>query len=156
VLARERDVGHAARGFGLKSAMPFGLQYGAPPLPPEAPTEQAWAAVAPRVDVLIGATAEETRFFAVIDPTFGWLGRLPLLGAGISRLLVRFSSHLIYQGPARAFARRHARSGDRAYEFWVNYQPPSSPFGAAHVVDLPLLLSTWSSWAAIPLLGQAS
>jgi para-nitrobenzyl esterase len=156
VLARERDVGRAARGFGLKSAMPFGPHYGAPPLPPEASIEQAWAAIAPHVDVLIGATAEETRFFAVIDPTFSWLGRLPLLGAGLSRLLVRFSSHLIYQGPARAFARRHARSGGRAYEFRVSYQPPGSPFSAAHVVDLPLLLGTRASWAATPLLGQAS
>lgn len=32
LLARERDVGRAARGFGLKSAMPFGPQCGAPPL----------------------------------------------------------------------------------------------------------------------------
>ncbi|MGI4867547.1 MAG: carboxylesterase family protein [Janthinobacterium lividum] len=156
VLAHERDVVQAARGFGLKSAMPFGPEYGASPLPPEAAVEQAWAAVAPRVDVLIGATAEETRFFAVIDPTFSWLGRLPLVGVGLARLLVRVSSHLIYQGPARAFARRHARSGGRAYEFRVGYQPPGSPFGAAHVVDLPLLLGTAASWAATPLLGQAS
>lgn len=156
VLARERDVVQAARGFGLKSAMPFGPEYGAPPLPPEVSIEQAWAAVAPRLDMLIGATAEETRFFAVIDPTFSWLGRLLLLGAGLSWLLVRISSHLIYQGPARTFAQRHAHSGGRAYEFRVRYQPPGSPFGAAHVVDLPLLLGTPASWAATPLLGQAS
>lgn len=156
VLACEEAVAKAARGFGLKSAMPFGPQYGAAPLPPEALAEQGWAAVAPHVEVLIGATAEETRFFAVIDPTFSWLARLPLLGAGLSRLLVRVSSHLIYQGPARAFARRHARSGGRAYEFRVLYQPPGSPFGAGHVVDLPLLLGTPASWAATPLLGQAS
>ena len=128
-------------------------QYGASHLPAEAAVEQGWAAVAPRVDVLIGATAEETRFFAVIDPTFSWLSRLPLLGAGLSRLLVRVSSHLIYQGPARAFARRHARNGGLAYEFRMNYQLPGSPFGAAHVVDLPLLLGTQASWSATPLLG---
>jgi para-nitrobenzyl esterase len=156
VLAREHDVVRAARGFGLKSAMPFGPEYGASPLPPEAAIEQCWAATAPRVDVLIGATAAETQFFAVIDPTFNWLTRLPLLGAGLSRLLVRASSHLIYQGPARAFARRHAQAGGRAYEFRVGYQPPGSAFGAAHVVDLPLLLGTPASWAATPLLGQAS
>ena len=74
----------------------------------------------------------------------------------LSRWLVRASSYLIYQGPARTFAQRHARSGGRAYEFRVSYQPPGSPFGAAHVVDLPLLLGTPASWAATPLLGQAS
>jgi para-nitrobenzyl esterase len=155
VLVRERDVVQAARGFGLKSAMPFGPEYGAPPLPPEVSIEQLWAAVAPYMDVLVGATAEETQFFAVIDPTFNWLRRLPLLGAGLAWLLVRVSSHLIYQGPAQAFARRHARNGGHAYEFRVNYQPSGSPFGAAHVVNLLLLLGTPASWGATPLLGQA-
>ena len=156
VLARERDIVRAARGFGLKSAMPFGPEYGAPPLPPEATVEQGWAAVAPHVDVLIGATAAETRFFALIDPSLSWLARLPLLGSWLSWLLVRASSYLIYQGPAQAFARRHARAGGRAYEFRVGYQPAGSPFGAAHVIDLPLLLGTPASWAATPLLGLAS
>jgi len=36
------------------------------------------------------------------------------------------------------------------------YQPPGSPFGAAHVVDLPLLLGIPASWAATPLLSQAT
>ena len=156
ILARERDVVRAARGFGLKSAMPFGPEYGAAPLPPEAAVDEHWAAVAPQVDVLIGTTAEETRFFAVIDPSFRWLTRVPLLGAGLSWLLIRASSHLIYQGPARAFARRHARAGGQTYEFQVRYQPPDSLFGAAHVVDLPLLLGTPEAWAATPLLGQAN
>jgi len=156
VLAREQNVVKAAQGFGLKSAMPFGPQYGALPLPPEATIERGWTAVAPHVDVLIGATAEETRFFAVIDPTFRRLARLPLLGRGLSRLLIWISSYLIYQGPARTFARRHARGGGRAYEFRIHYQAPGSPFGAAHVVDLPLLLGTPTSWATTPLLGQAT
>lgn len=156
VLARERPVARAARWFGLQSAMPFGPQYGAPPLPPEAAIEQTWAAVAPHIDVLIGATAEETRFFAVIDPTFGRIGRLPLLGAGLSRLLTQVSSRRIYLAPAAAFARRQVQGGGRAYQFLVVYQPPGSPLGAAHTVDLPLLLGTPASWAATPLLGQAN
>lgn len=76
--------------------MPFGPEYGAPPLSSEAANEQAWAVVALHVEVLVGATEEETRFFAVIDPTFWWLGRLPQLRTGIARLLVRTRSHLIY------------------------------------------------------------
>lgn len=156
VLARTPAVLKAARWFGLKSGMPFGPQYGAHPLPPEATIEQAWTAAAPGVDVLIGATAEETRFFAVIAPAFSRLARLPLLGPRLVRLLTGVTSRLIYQAPARVFARRHARGGGRAYEFRVLYQPPGSPFGAAHVVDLPLLLGTPASWAATPLLGRAT
>ena len=155
VLARESAVVKAARWQGLKSGMPFGPQYGAAPLPPETEVEAAWAAVAPHIDVLIGATAEETRFFAVIDPTFNWLQRLPLAGGQLVRLLTRVTSRRIYLAPARAFAAQQARAGGRAWRFLLTYQPPGSPFGAAHVVDLPLLLGNRASWAATPLLGTA-
>ena len=155
IVALEAAVTKAARWHGLKSGMPFGPQYGAAPLPPETEIDKGWAAVAPQIDVLIGATAEETRFFAVIDPTFSWIARLPGLGGLLTRRLVRFSSHRIYLDPARTFAARHARAGGRAWRFVLTYQPPGSAFGAAHVVDLPLLLGTRASWAATPLLGTA-
>ena len=156
VLARESAAVKAAHWQGLKSGMPFGPQYGAAPLPPEAEIEATWAAVAPHIDVLIGATAEETRFFAVIDPTFNWLQRLPLAGSPLVRLLTRTTSRRIYLDPARAFAAHQARAGGRAWRFLLTYQPPGSPFGAAHVVDLPLLLGNQASWAATPLLGEAN
>jgi para-nitrobenzyl esterase len=156
VLARESDVVKAARWQGLKSGMPFGPQYGAAPLPPEAEIDATWAAVAPHIDVLIGATAEETRFFAVIDPTFNWLQGLPLAGRPLVQLLTSVTSRRIYLDPARAFAAHQARAGGRAWRFLLTYQPPGSPFGAAHVVDLPLLLGTRASWAATPLLGAAN
>ena len=155
LLARESAVIRAARWQGLKSGMPFGPQYGAAPLPPETDIDATWAAVAPHIDVLIGATAEETRFFAVIDPTFNWLQRLPLAGGPLVRLLTSVTSRRIYLNPARAFAEHQARAGGRAWRFLLTYQPPGSPFGAAHVVDLPLLLGDRTSWAATPLLGEA-
>ncbi|MDO7848039.1 carboxylesterase family protein [Hymenobacter sp. M29] len=155
VLAREGAVVKAARWQGLKGGMPFGPQYGAAPLPPETEIDATWAAVAPHIDVLIGATAEETRFFAVIDPTFNWLQRLPLAGGRVVRLLTEVTSRRIYLAPARAFAARQARAGGRAWRFVLTYQPPGSPFGAAHVVDLPLLLGNRAGWAATPLLGTA-
>lgn len=156
VLARESAVIKAARWQGLKSGMPFGPQYGAAPLPPEAEIDTTWAAVAPHIDVLIGATAEETRFFAVIDPTFNWLQRLPLAGSPMVRLLTSVTSRRIYLDPAQAFAEHQAQASGRAYRFLLTYQPPGSPFGAAHVVDLPLLLGNQASWAATPLLGEAN
>ncbi|MCI1186862.1 carboxylesterase family protein [Hymenobacter sp. DH14] len=155
VLARESAVIKAARWQGLKSGMPFGPQYGAAPLPPETEIDATWATVAPHIDVLIGATAEETRFFAVIDPTFNWLQRLPLAGGPVVRLLTSVTSNRIYLDPARVFATHQARAGGRAWRFLLTYQPPGSPFGAAHVVDLPLLLGNRASWAETPLLGTA-
>ncbi|MCC3158206.1 carboxylesterase family protein [Hymenobacter sp. 15J16-1T3B] len=155
VLAREAQAWRAARWQGLKSGMPFGTQYGAFPLPAEAAAEQAWRAAAPTVDVLIGATAEELRFFAVIDPKFRWLAGVPLLGPALTRGLVAAASRRIYVAPAAAFARRHARAGGRAYLFEVTFRPRGSVFGAAHTIDLPLLFGTRDTWAAVPLLGDA-
>jgi para-nitrobenzyl esterase len=155
VLARESLATHAARRFGLKGGMPFGTQYGAYPLPAELSIDQAWQAVAPHIDVLIGATAEETRFFAVLDPKYRWLRRIPVLGALVSRPLVAISSRLVYLKAMVAFARRHARAGGRAYRFLVVLRAPGSEFGAAHTIDLPLLLGTQASWAFAPILGTA-
>ena len=152
VLAREPLATRAARRFGLRGAMPFGPQYGAAPLPPEAAAAQAWRAVAPAVDVLIGTTAAETRFFALIDPALRWLARVPVL----ARPVVALTSWLVYRGGVRAFARRHAGAGGRAYRFVVSCWPAGSPFGAAHCMDLPLLLGTPAAWAATPLLGRAT
>ncbi|MBO2007477.1 carboxylesterase family protein [Hymenobacter negativus] len=156
VLARESIATQAARRFGLKSGMPFGTQYGAYPLPAEADIDRAWEAVAPSVDVLIGATAEETRFFAILDPKYRRLLGFPVLGRLISRPLVSFSSGLVYLKSAVAFAKRHARAGGRAYRFLVTFRPTDSEFGAAHTVDLPLLLGTQASWSFAPILGQAT
>ncbi|TGE28439.1 carboxylesterase family protein [Hymenobacter metallicola] len=156
ILARESSVTKAVRRFGLKSGMPFGTQYGAYPLPAEAELDQAWQAVAPSVDVLIGATREETRFFAVIEPKLRWLPRLPLLGAPLTQLLVGATSKRIYLAPAQAFAQRHARAGGRAFLFSVVFRPAGDTFGAAHTVDLPLLLGTQASWAATPLLANST
>ncbi|KAA9327697.1 carboxylesterase family protein [Hymenobacter busanensis] len=156
VLAREAAAWRAARWSGLKAGMPFGTQYGAFPLPPEDAVAEAWRAAAPRVDVLIGSTAEELRFFAVIDPKFRWLARFPWLGPAVTRRLVAAGSRRIYVDPAAAFARRHAQAGGRAYLFSVTYRPRGSVFGAAHTIDLPLLFGTRETWSAVPLLGNAS
>jgi para-nitrobenzyl esterase len=155
VLARESHATHVARRFGLKGSMPFGTQYGAYPLPAEAALDQAWRAAAPHIDVLIGATAEETRFFAVLDPKYRWLRRIPVLGPLLSRPLVAISSRLVYLKASWAFARRHARAGGRAYRFLVVLRAPGSEFGAAHTIDLPLLLGTQASWAFASILGTA-
>ncbi|RYU81615.1 carboxylesterase family protein [Hymenobacter persicinus] len=156
VLAREESVNQAVRRFGLKSGMPFGTQYGAYPLPAEADVEQAWRAVAPAVDVLVGATAEETRFFAFIDPRLAWIERVPVVGGLLTRALVRITSNRIYLKPARTFARRQSEAGGRAYRFEVLFSPAGPALGAAHTVDLPLLLGTRAGWAATALLGASS
>jgi para-nitrobenzyl esterase len=155
VLALEPRAWAAARRYGLNSGMPFGTQYGAYPLPPEAEVDAAWQAAAARTPVLIGTTAEELRFFAVIEPKFSWLLRVPVLGGPVTRALVAAGSRRIYGAPADGFARRHAGAGGAAYRFTVTWAP-SRLFGAAHVIDLPLLFGTRETWSQVPLLGDVA
>ncbi|MET4106737.1 carboxylesterase family protein [Hymenobacter sp. UYP22] len=156
VLAAQPRAARAARWSGLKAGMPFGVQYGAAPLPPEAAADAAWRAAATHFDVLIGATADELRFFAVIAPPLRRLLTLPRPAPALVQALIAAGSQRIYVGPAAAFARRHARAGGRAYLFTVRYHPAGSEFGGAHTVDLPLLFGSAEAWAPVPLLGQAA
>lgn len=49
--------------YGLKAAMPFGLQYGFPPMAPENKIRKLWKDHAAKYDVLIGLNDEETAFY---------------------------------------------------------------------------------------------
>lgn len=156
VVALEGKAGVAAKKFGLASAMPFGVQYGHEPLPAESLRARAWREVAPRIDVLIGATSQETGLFAEFLPPVQRLGALPLVGRALRRFLVWATTYRIYTGPAKRFARGHRRGGGRATRYTVTWQPEGSPFGAAHIVDLPLLLGTRNAWENTKLVGRTS
>ncbi|AHJ96594.1 carboxylesterase family protein [Hymenobacter swuensis] len=156
VLAAQPRAEQAARWSGLKAGMPFGVQYGAFPLPPEAEANATWQSVAAQFDVLIGTTADELRFFAVIAPRLRRLLTLPRPAPALLQALITAGSRRIYVGPAAVFARRHARAGGRAYLFTVPYHPPGSDFGGAHTIDLPLLFGSAAAWAPVPLLGEAA
>lgn len=156
LVALEGRAGAAAKKFGLVSAMPFGVQYGQAPLPAEPLRSRAWREAAPRVDVLIGATSQETGLFAEFLPPIQRLSALPVVGSTLRRLLVWATTYRIYTGPTKRFARHHRRSGGRATRYTVTWRPEGSPFGAAHIVELPLLLGTRRSWENTKLVGRTS
>ncbi|MCF7552928.1 carboxylesterase family protein [Pseudonocardia sp. WMMC193] len=142
LLALHRVAAKAAKPFGLAGGMPFGVRYGRPPLPPQRQRAAAWRACAPEIDLLIGATAAEAGLL---------LGSAP---GPVGRALVAGATRLIYGGPARAFARRHRRAGGRAVHYTMTWAPRGSRYGAAHIVDLPLLFGARAGWAGAALLGD--
>lgn len=156
IVALESEAGAAAKKFGLASAMPFGVQYGHDPLPPESLRVRAWREAASEVDVLVGATSQETGLFAEFLPPIQRVSALPLVGRALRRFLVWATTYRIYTGPTRRFAREHRRGGGRATRYTVTWQPKGSPFGAAHIVDLPLLLGTRNAWEGTKLVGRTS
>lgn len=156
LVALEERAGAAAKGHGLASAMPFGTQYGHAPLPAETLRLRAWAAAAPGIDLLVGATSEETGLFAEFLPPIQRLAALPLVGPVLRRFLVWATTYRIYTGPTKRFARHHRRSGGRATRYTVTWRPVGSPYGAAHIVDLPLLLGNRKAWEDTRLVGRTS
>lgn len=148
VLAAQRDAETAARSYGLRSAMPFGLEYGHAPLPIEHDVQSRWDEAADRVELLIGCTSHEVRFFLPTLPAgLQRLFAVPLLGAGARALVTRVLTDIIYRGPARRFARRWARAGGQVTLYELRFGSSTAPFGAAHAIELALLFDndTWDT-----------
>lgn len=146
VLRVQSQVAEAASGFGLKSAMPFGTQYGHYPLPAESDIDAAWRRVAPKYDVFIGTTAEETALFLVMSPKLMRIRQLPFVGERASRAMVAATTNKVYKRDARSFARRHAKAKGNAYVYRLDWGKGRYPFGAAHTIELALLLGEPASW----------
>lgn len=146
VLRVQSQVAEAASGFGLKSAMPFGTQYGHYPLPAESDIDAAWRCVAPKYDVFIGTTAEETALFVVMSPKLMRIRQLPFVGEQASRAMVAATTNKVYKRDALTFARRHAKAKGNAYVYRLDWGKGRYPFGAAHTIELPLLLAEPANW----------
>lgn len=146
VLRAQKQVVKAAQGFGLRSAMPFGTQYGHYPLPAEAEVDAAWRRAAPKFDVFIGYTLEETALFLMMSPNLSRLRQFPLVGERATRAMVAATTRKIYKRDALKFACRHTKAGGNAYVYRLDWGKGRYPFGAAHKIDLPLLLGEPASW----------
>ena len=155
VVAAQARVMRRAAFSGLKAAMPFGAQYGHPPLPPERDLDDAWAAVAPDVEVLIGTTARETALFVSGIPAIARALRLPVIGRRVAERIVGCTGRRVYSDAADEFARRHRRAGGRGYRYVLGWGAPGSRFAGAHMVDLPLLFGTRPSWHGAALIAGA-
>jgi para-nitrobenzyl esterase len=144
----------AARRSGLRSGMPFGPQYGAEPLPPEASADRAWRAVADRVDVLVGWTTEETAFFGALSPGLSRLFALPGIGGALRRVVVRLTTDAVYRRGGRAFAQLLRSAGARVTEYELDWRPEGGAALSGHTVDLPLLFPDADGWAGARVLGR--
>lgn len=143
--AEDRVAAAAARS-GLNAFMPFGVQRGMAPLPAHSDMEDAWARAAPRIDLLIGDTAEEARLFLDYAPVLKRVTRAPILGGLVLGLAVALVSHAVYGRAIHRFARRHAKAGGRTYRYRFFWSAPSSGYGSAHAIELPFLLGDRKAW----------
>ncbi|MFT4052121.1 MAG: carboxylesterase family protein [Microbacterium sp.] len=146
ILTLQETAQNAAAGFGLRSTMAFGTQYGHTPLPAETEVQDAWAAAALAVDLLIGFNADEVRFFIDAVPALVKLSRVPVIGRALTGAVARLLTEVIYARGARDFARRHRRAGGTVRSYVIRWSAPGNPFGASHTIDLPLLFANAHTW----------
>ncbi|MDP9961228.1 carboxylesterase family protein [Chryseobacterium lathyri] len=131
--------------YGLKAAMPFGIQYGFSPLCKEEESEEQWKANAKKYDVLIGLNNDETAFYLkTSDALNKYFGKG--LGLKIMDKTVQKTTELIYGTPAKIFAENYAKAGGSVYLFRIHSRSDSSHIGAPHCIDLPLIFGNESAW----------
>lgn len=151
VLSHYDRVNRRARSFGLVSGMPFGLQYGHDPLPPEADLVAAWDAAAPDVELLVGTTSRESSFFVSEVPPLARLAGVPVVGRALVEAVVKATTWRIYTRDARRFVRRHRAAGGRATRYTISWGAEGTPYAGAHTIDLALLFPHPEVWEASPL-----
>ena len=146
ILEYQPKVSSAASKFGLKGAMPFGLQYGHDPLPKETDIDEAWSKVASKYDLLIGYTKKEASIYIPNLKPVQKLVKLPLLGRYFQSMIVRLLSYKVYKKASRGFAKRHAKAGGKAHLYEIVWGSKTNGFGATHTIDLPLLFGGKATW----------
>lgn len=151
VRAMQQRVAKAAGRHGLKAQMPFGLQYGMDPLPPEAALEAAWRGAAPHADVLVGSTTREAALFAASVPALLSPMRHPRGARHVDRFFVTPLTRRIYTRGAAGFARRHVRAGGTGWRYEFSWGVGRNPVAAAHISELPLLFPGHGAWEHTPL-----
>lgn len=137
--------------YGLKAAMPFGTQYGFPPLCTEEESAEMWKANAGKYDVLIGLNNDETAFYLKTSEALNkYFGKG--IGLKIMDKTVEKTTAFIYGDPAKKFAENYASGGGNVYLFRIYSRLKDNHIGAPHCIDLPLIFGNESAWKSSEML----
>jgi para-nitrobenzyl esterase len=136
------------RKYGLKTSMPFCIQYGYPPLCKEEESLPKWKENAKKYDVLIGFNNDETAFYVKTAEK----GIYTYLHHKILDKIVRETTEFIYGKPTHIFAQNYAEGGGNIYQFKIHSTLKNNYIGASHCVDLPLIFENKEAWKSSELL----
>lgn len=142
IIENYKDLTPSFLKYGLKAAMPFGTQYGFPPLCNEWEAEEKWKEKAKKIDVLIGLNDEETSFYLKTSDTINKYFPVKVLNRAI-----RTTTEIIYGKPAEDFAKDFASADGNIYLFRIYPRfRVSNYFLGAHAIDLPFIFGNESAW----------
>lgn len=134
--------------------MPWGVRYGAAPMPDESLFDACLDAVAGDIDILLGHTPREAALFFHDAEEVARLKKVPVAGGSMFESAVRFFTKTTYGGSSK-FAKKWAAAGGNALHYTLKWGSKDSKYRSAHTCDLPLLLGDESTWRdSILLEGQ--
>lgn len=156
LLAVERPVQTAAMRFGLMGAMPFGVQYGHAPMPPEEEIDAAWESVAPRVPLLIGTMGTEFSLFTRQLGLVGRAGRSAMVDRRVLEPIESWGSRIVFGEPVDALAQKWSAAGGRAWRYEIPWSAPGNPFHSPHGLDVLLQFGNRHLWESAALLSGST
>lgn len=145
LAAMQEQVLKVAKRTKDKSYMPFGVRYGAHPMPAEDELDAAYKSAAASIDVLVGFNQREVAVFLNVLPPLNKLANLPIISTGLEYSVIRPLTRKIYSDFIPAFKSRHQAGGGRIYSYLFDLPIPNRLFSSTHCSELPFLfeMSEW-------------
>ncbi|MFT5245261.1 MAG: para-nitrobenzyl esterase [Psychroserpens sp.] len=156
ILSRQKEVLAAASEYGLKAAMPFGVQYGKYPFPDEEDVEKIWKERTKEINILIGYTKDETSLYVPYIPKFKKMANTPIVGRLLKKIAVDITTKKVYKKGAKKFAKKSTSDSNDVYIYEIIWGSKTNGFGATHTIDLPLLLGDSLIWKNAKLIEGLS
>lgn len=138
--------------FGLKSAMPFGVQYGEYPLPNEEDLDHEWKKAAKHIEILVGNNKRELAPFIPYIPVLNKLTKTPFIGKYLSKASIKFLTKKIYKSGVEEFTRRHHLGGGSGYKYEISGGAPRNQLAGGHASEIPYLFENEELWEGSPIL----
>lgn len=146
LLAVEKPVFRAALRHGMVGSMPFGVQYGHHPMPPEDHIEAAWAAVAPRVPILVGTMGTEFTLFSRQTPAIQRLARSARVDRSVIEPIERWGSRTVFTEGVDELAALWSAAGGDALRYEIPWAAPGNPYRSPHGMEVILQFGTRAVW----------
>lgn len=146
ILDIQEQITSQLSGFGLKAAMPFGIQYGHAPLPKEDQIDEIWRKNASKFQVMLGTTAEETSLYVPKFEKFHKYFSIPLIGNFLKKLFIQYTTNKVYRTAAKKWAKNFKKGKSQIFLYDIVWGSKANGFGATHSIDMPLLFADKAIW----------
>lgn len=152
LLATESRIQNRVLRFGWPGMMPFGVEYGRDPLPPEDRVEDAWRQAAPRVPLLLTSMAQEMAVFTQQVPALVRLMRHRWFEQHLVTPVERWATEAIFFRGADELARLWADAGGQTHRGVITWAAAGNRYGSAHGMEVPLQFGDRHVWEHAALL----